>query len=97
MIAYGLDPKDARLCEGDHDLPIELGGCPGPGVGCDFELNYWPEIWDGPLGAHVKDQVEDAAHRLVCAGKIPLVDAQRKIATDWVGFYNELKAQGEIR
>ena len=72
-----------------------LGGCPGSDVACDFHANIWPEPWDGPLSAHEKDRLENAAHRLVCSGKIPLAEAQRKIAADWVGFYRELQAAGE--
>jgi hypothetical protein len=91
MAAYGMSDVSMHAVELDHLVSLELAGAPAD------PLNLWPEPYDGPLNAHDKDRVEDAAHRLVCAGKIPLADAQRKIATDWVSFYNELKAQGEIR
>lgn len=83
MQEYDLEGQDPRLYEGDHDVSIELGGCPGPDVGCDFHANFWPEPWTGPNGAHAKGRIEDDLHRAVCAGKLPLAAAQHRIATDW--------------
>jgi hypothetical protein len=37
--------------------------------------------------AHVKDKLEDRLHGLVCAGKLPIEQAQREIATDWIAVY----------
>ena len=34
--------------------------------------------------AQLKDKLEDRLHYLVCAGKVPLKDAQRDIAHDWI-------------
>lgn len=83
MQEYGLEGQDPRLYEGDHDVSIELGGCPGPDDGCDFHANFWPEPWTGPDNAHDKDYTENALHRAVCADKLPLGEAQKRIATDW--------------
>lgn len=83
MEEYGLAGQELRLYEGDHEISIELGGCPGPDAGCDFRANFWPEPWDGDNNAHDKDATENRCHRAVCSGVLPLADAQRQIATDW--------------
>ncbi len=66
MQEYGLGGDDPREYEGDHLIPISIGGCPGPGRSCDFHANFWPEPWTGADNAHDKDHVENALHRLVC-------------------------------
>ena len=45
------------------------------------------------LGARKKDRVENYLHRLVCAGKISLKDAQKAIKTDWTKVYEEMKGK----
>ncbi len=83
MQEYGLEGQDPKLYEGDHLIPISVGGCPGPDRGCDFHAEFWPEPWQGPDNAHDKDKIEWALQRLVCAEKLPLAEAQHRIATDW--------------
>jgi hypothetical protein len=83
MQEYGLDGQNMRLYEGHHLVSIELGGCPGPDRGCDFHANFWPEPWSGPNGAHEKDLIENALHRLVCSGRMTLIEAQHRITSDW--------------
>jgi len=34
-----------------------------------------------------QDKLEDRLHALVCAGKLPIEQAQREIATDWIAAY----------
>ena len=77
MAAYRLEGADPRDLELDHLISLELGGDPLD------SLNLWPEPWANPDGAHQKDAVENALHRLVCAGKLSLTDAQHRIATNW--------------
>jgi hypothetical protein len=88
--AYGMTGQPVHVVELDHLASLGLGGAPAD------PLNLGPEPYDGSLNAHDKDKVEDAAHRLVCSGHLTLADAQRKTATDWVGFYHEIEAEGEI-
>lgn len=83
MKEYGLPWSDHKQMEGDHFLPIEAGGCPGPDAGCDFHANFWPEPWNGKLGAHAKDKIENHCHRAICSGKITLRDAQAQLMKDW--------------
>ena len=69
--------------EEDHLISLELGGDPrNPN-------NLWPEPWFGPWNARDKDMLEGKLHRMVCDGQIPLRDAQKAIATDWVGAYRK--------
>ncbi len=63
--------------EEDHLISLELGGAPSA------EANLWPEPYNAPEGARVKDQVENKLHTLICGGTITVATAQRAIATNW--------------
>jgi hypothetical protein len=79
---YGIDWAKRAGYEVDHFISIELGGKN------DTE-NLWPEPYQGVNpNARQKDQVEDDLHRRVCAGKMTLQEAQRRILTDWVVEYH---------
>jgi hypothetical protein len=73
---YHVTPRPGAY-EVDHLISLELGGSN------DLE-NLWPQPYHGALNAHDKDQLENQLHALVCAGTVPLDEAQRAIATDWV-------------
>ncbi len=79
MRAYGISAALSTV-ELDHAEPISLGGA-------STVANLWPQPWDGPEGAHVKDRLEEALQHLVCQGKLPLAQAQHAITTDWVAAY----------
>jgi hypothetical protein len=77
---------DAKLrdYEEDHLIPLEVGGNPTD------PRNLWPEPYETSIpdgGARFKDKVENYLHEQVCAGNIPLAEAQREIATDWYRVY----------
>ena len=63
--------------EEDHLISLELGGAPSA------EANLWPEPYNSPEGARVKDVVENKLHTLICSHTITLATAQRAIATNW--------------
>lgn len=67
--------------EEDHLISLELGGNP------TNPKNLWPQPWFGPMNAHDKDVLENRLHKMVCAGQVPLSEAQHAIATDWVAAY----------
>jgi len=67
--------------EEDHLISLELGGA------LAAEANLWPEPYNSPEGARVKDVIENKLHSLVCAGSISLATAQRAIATNWWTAY----------
>lgn len=73
--------KDPRCpCEIDHLISRELGGA-------DDVKNLWPQSYQGPWNAHMKDRVENRLHVEVCKGNITLQDAQHDISTDWTKTY----------
>ena len=86
-IEYGLEPRGyGSALEIDHIVSLELGGSNDP-------ANLYPEqatFSGGGPGYHVKDVLENAAHKAVCAGKVGLRTAQREIARDWQLLYKRL-------
>src|SRR5437588_755269 len=73
-----------RSCDfGSGDPVGGLGGAPSD------PRNLWPEPRTSPdgWGADRKDEVEFALNQLVCSGRLPLREAQRAIATDWIAAY----------
>lgn len=78
---YGITARQPGEYEVDHLISLELGGS-------NAIQNLWPESFlTQPLNAHVKDELENRLHALVCSGKIPLPEAQKAIASDWVRAY----------
>ena len=63
--------------ECDHIVPLALGGS-------NEVANLWPQP---NVEAAKKDRLEVAMQRLVCAGVLPLPQAQREIADDWMAAY----------
>ncbi|GAA2746491.1 hypothetical protein [Kitasatospora cinereorecta] len=80
IAAYGYEDTSLSDYEEDHLIPLELGGAPKD------PANLWPEPrYDTGAGvtAYSKDTVENRLKKAVCAGTVPLADAQDAIATDW--------------
>ena len=75
MAAWGLGGKTGDY-EEDHLISLEVGGAPAD------PLNLWPQPYAGPCGARVKDVVERALNRLVCAHLMPLAQAQKVCKED---------------
>ena len=71
---YGIPLRRARDFEDDDRIPV----C-GGGDNAD-PRNHWPEPW---AEAHVKDRLEAATCRAVCAGRITLQHAQAIFLGDW--------------
>ena len=82
LSARNYSSTNKKLYEEDHLVPLEIGGHPSD------PRNLWPEYWQGKCGAHVKDDLENRLHDLVCAGRLGLAEAQGEIASDWVRAYN---------
>lgn len=83
MAAYGLRGQPLSQYELDHLIPLELGGAPADAA------NLWPQPRTGDASAAMKDAVEVFLNREVCRGVLPLTEAQRQIATDWLAVYRE--------
>jgi hypothetical protein len=80
---YGVTPARPDAYEVDYLITPELGGA------TDIR-NLWPEPYqDTVWNAHVKDQLEERLHRLVCRGDVDLATAQRDISTDWIAAYRK--------
>lgn len=84
MLAYGERHVPAQVgdlreseVEEDHLVPLSLGGAPWD------VRNLWPEPGATP---NAKDHVESSALADVCAGRVSLADAQRRMASDWTSY-----------
>lgn len=76
--------------EVDHFVSLEIGGSN------DRDDNLWAEPYSGPAvgnyGARIKDKVETALKREVCAEKMTLKDAQSCIVSDWIACGRKIGA-----
>jgi hypothetical protein len=80
---YGVPNPSADRYEVDYLITPELGGA------TDIR-NLWPEPYqDFVWNAHVKDQLENRLHVMVCHGDIDLATAQRDISSDWIAAYRK--------
>jgi hypothetical protein len=84
---FGYAERKLGDYEEDHLIPLVLGGSPSDA------RNLWPEPWVSTDGwrADRKDELETVLARLVCAGRMPLADAQRAMATDWTAAYGRVR------
>lgn len=78
--AYGINPARRNEFEIDYLVTPDLGGA-------DSVRNLWPQPYSAKWNAHVKDQLEQRLHSMVCEGKLDLATAQHDIAVDWIGAY----------
>jgi hypothetical protein len=80
---YGIEGIRAQDYEVDFLITPELGGAN------DIQ-NLWPEAYHSPVwNAHVKDELEDRLHQMVCSGEIDLRTAQQDISADWISAYKK--------
>ena len=80
---YGVTPPQPDTYEVDYLITPELGGA------TDIR-NLWPEPYQDTMwNAHVKDQLEDRLHQMVCRGDVDLATAQHDISTDWIAAYRK--------
>ncbi len=83
LAAYG---DGSSPFEYDHLVSLELGGA------VNDARNLWPEPdYATKMGFYLnpKDRLERVLNRLVCRGSMPLAQAQRLIASDWVSAYRK--------
>ena len=74
------EPRDYEL---DYLVTPALGGA-------DDIRNLWPQPYSATVwNAQVKDALEDRLREMVCDGTLDLAEAQKEIATDWIGAYKK--------
>lgn len=78
MREQGIDISRIHEFELDHIIPLEVGGHPRN------PSNLMLQPWEGTNGARAKDKLENRLHSYVCKGKLPLLEAQKCIAEDWM-------------
>lgn len=77
---YGLKATAGHF-QIDHRVPLAIGGA-------DVLANLWPQSYTvTSWNARAKDRLEDRVHKLVCAGLMPLTEAQRLFLGDWTVAY----------
>jgi hypothetical protein len=80
---YGIVNAQASDYEIDYLIAPGLGGV-------DAISNLWPEPYTSRTwNAHVKDELEERLHKMVCDGEVDLSVAQRDIASDWITAYKK--------
>jgi hypothetical protein len=80
---YRYTDRRLRDFEEDHLVSLGIGGSPTD------PRNLWPEPRHvvGGWGSDAKDRLEERLHTAVCRGRLPLAEAQRAIAVDWIAAY----------
>ena len=79
---YGIREGRANAYEVDYLITPDLGGT-------SSLRNLWPQPYSAVWNAHVKDELEDRLHGLVCTGQLDLSTAQREMARDWIAAYKK--------
>jgi predicted anti-sigma-YlaC factor YlaD len=74
-----------------HPDEYEVDYLIAPGLGGAEDIhNLWPEPYTSRTwNAHIKDDLEERLHEMVCGGELDLSTAQRDIATDWISAYKK--------
>jgi hypothetical protein len=81
--SYGITNPSLDAYEVDFLITPELGGA-------NSIHNLWPEpYFETHWNAHVKDDLEERLHRMVCNGDLDLATAQREISDDWISAYKK--------
>lgn len=79
---YGIHDSRSHAYEVDYLITPDLGGTASI-------RNLWPQPYSVVWNAHVKDELEDRLHGLVCSGQLDLTTAQREMARDWIAAYKK--------
>ncbi len=75
----------------DRPEEYEIDYLIAPGLGGAEDIhNLWPQSFKpSKWNAHVKDQLEERLHQMVCSGDLDLPAAQHEIADDWIAAYKK--------
>ena len=91
IAAYGYSTYAIENFDLDHLVPLELGGDP------TALANLWPQPWESKeaklvpagWGAETKGALEKYLRQEVCRGRMPLDEARRAVAGDWINVAND--------
>ncbi len=86
--SYGIASRKPGEYEVDHLVSLQLGGS-------NDIANLWPEAALPKPGFHEKDQVENYLHDQMCSGAMTVLEAQTKIATNWLDVYEHMPKKGQ--
>jgi hypothetical protein len=78
--AYKIAPNRAKHYGLDFLIPLQLGGA-------TTMKNVWPISTTKGVGFSQKQLLNVRMHILVCHGEMPLAEAQRMMADDWVALW----------
>jgi hypothetical protein len=92
MAKAGIPWSESKSYEWDHHWPIEAGGNPTSPLNLALQ-SYVAKPWN----AHVKDKLENFAHKQICAHKMTLQQAQEMFAGDgwrqaYCAHFSDMKA-----
>jgi hypothetical protein len=75
---YQYPDHDPKHYEEDHLIPLNIGGAP------DDARNLWPQPRNSEWNSEKKDELEMKLYKQVCAGRVPLIDAQNAYRINWI-------------
>jgi hypothetical protein len=78
--AYRISPTASKHYGLDFLVPLQLGGATAP-------ANVWPMSTTKGVGFTDKQLLNIRMHILVCHGEMPLAEAQKLMANDWVSLW----------
>jgi hypothetical protein len=78
--SYRVAPNTIKRYSLDFLVPLQLGGAVTP-------ANVWPISLTKGMGFAEKQRLNVRMHILVCHGEMPLADAQKLMADDWVALW----------
>jgi hypothetical protein len=78
--SYRVAPNRIKRYSLDFLVPLQLGGAVTP-------ANVWPISLTRGMGFVEKQRLNVRMHILVCHGEMPLAEAQKRMAEDWVALW----------
>jgi hypothetical protein len=81
--------QNPALFEENYLIPPSLGGH------VRDNRNLWPQPINAEWGPARKDRLDRRLHRLVCEHSLPLEQAQREIAKDWIAAFGKYCGRAE--
>ena len=81
IVEYGYEDTNLRDYEEDHLIALSIGGAPSD------PHNLWPQSRNSEWSASKKDRLEFVLYKMVCNEELSLDEAQRAMASNWIGAW----------